>query len=114
MYTKLFYDTKLKAGFEEIWKGGLLNNVPPKHRINWQMRFTREHLMKESDDLRKEISRKCEAEYAQSLEEWKTRMDWTGSAKDYSTYVCFQDVGVVCLHQVQSAGQPRRCGAPLC
>ena len=84
VYTKMFYKTKLKASFDAIWKDGLQNTVPVKQRVNWCQRFTREHLLKESEEVKREVRERCEAENAEAMAKWKGRLDWSGSPDEYA------------------------------
>ena len=87
MYSDLHYNDKLKAQFDTMWNGCTLNGIPSKERINLVKKFTRESWLKETEDFRSEIQRKCEAEYTDAMNSWKSRADWSGTPENYATSV---------------------------
>jgi hypothetical protein len=83
VYSELFYDSKLKAGFDSMWSGCLKSGVPPQQRIGFIKRFTKESWTNETNDVKAEVQNKCEAEYAEALENWKGRTEWSGTPEGY-------------------------------
>jgi hypothetical protein len=83
MYFAKYYKSKLKASFDAIWDSGLQRTVPMKHRINWCRKFAHENWVKESEEVKRDIRQQCETKFATALEQWKTRVDWSGSSEEY-------------------------------
>jgi len=85
MYSDLYYDDKLKAPFDAMWDGCAVNGVPSKERLKLVKKFTREHWLKESEDVRSEIQQKCEDEHKAAMNSWKSHSDWSGTPENYAT-----------------------------
>ena len=85
MYSEMFYNSRVKAGFDAMWEGCSQNGVLSNERIQLWSRYTREHWLKESKELRDEVKKKCEDKYAADLQAWKDRGEWNESAEAYET-----------------------------
>lgn len=83
MYSELYYESKLKAKFDEIWTGCLQSGVSYKHRVSWMKKYTTECWLKEPAELRDEIRKKCDSKYAEELQAWKGRAEWSASPEAY-------------------------------
>ena len=84
MYNKLYYSTKVKAAFNEMWAGCRLAGVPQKEHINLCKKFTTQMLENEPDDLKADIKRICDEEYARDLRAWEARVEWQDTPKSYT------------------------------
>jgi hypothetical protein len=87
LYSSLFYTTKLKDSFDAMWENGLRDTVPAKHRIHWCKKFTRERWLQETEEFRRRVEQQAETEYAEALEKWKNRVEWSGSPEEYQRLV---------------------------
>ena len=83
MYMEMFWESKLKEGFNTMWSGCQQTGVPAKSQISFVKKYCAEHWASESEGLRREIAQKCETEHADAMEAWKGRAEWTGSAETY-------------------------------
>jgi hypothetical protein len=83
LYTELYWESKLKEGFNTMWAGCRHSGVPAKSRISFVKKYTAEHWAKESDELRREIAQRCESEHAEAMQAWKGRAEWKASAETY-------------------------------
>jgi hypothetical protein len=83
MYSEMYYESKLKKEFDVMWSECLLNGIPPKERIRFINRFTKEKFSKEVEEVRAGVRERCERENTEALKAWKERMDWSGTPEDY-------------------------------
>ena len=83
MYSEIYYESKLKAKFNEIWVGCLESGVATKQRVSWMKKYTTECWLKEPAELREEIRAKCDNKYAEELQAWKGRAEWSASPEVY-------------------------------
>jgi hypothetical protein len=81
----MFYESKLKPQFDVMWNACSHNGIPSKNRIRFVKQFMQENFLKESEAVKAMVRAKCEQEYAEAMEAWKARMDWSATPESYET-----------------------------
>ena len=83
MYSEIYYESRVKPGFDAMWAACLLNGIPGKERINLWSKYTREHWSKEPKEIKDEVKKRSDEEFAAQMQEWKDRAEWTESPEAF-------------------------------
>ena len=77
MYSEMYYKSHVKPGFDAMWEVCLLNSIPGKERIDLWSKYTHEHWSKELKEIKDEVKKRSDEEFAMQMQEWKGRAEWT-------------------------------------
>ena len=79
----MYYEEKLKRGFDTMWEGCLQGGMDSDRRINLLKGFINQNWSKETAEVRAAVKARCEAEFNEKVDAWKERSNWSGTAEEY-------------------------------